>query len=613
MRRIRDMSDEENEENMDMEMQRELNHLRAKYVALQKEKNSLKIYNDAYTRINESEINSLLAEQNHIMTDLHLATCSSNLTRDTSNCVKLESRLLNKVNVADCIRRERALLKERNAQIHDWEERVKNQREASAKIKFQNERQLSAAVFEKRQSVLESRLHLHITKFNATLAKNEKIRDCLLTLKNEKRKFLVRFKALSQRHKANHAQITKILDRSINMYEQTEEIKNKQEILLDKCEKDRWQRESDMKELELSIAEIQRSTRFMQEKANQRSDQLNERMERERLLMDQSLMEQTQKLNRLEEAWKRVTDLILESEHTAQTKGEIVEIILDKFKLLEEGHFAVYNDVNFQTDAVARLQFQLADVRRQLPNPNKPVNEVAEMSMSGAESDTLLKDVSNEHADSELQLIKFDQEQLDEEYEEAVADIRESVKQMESLMSTVPGVFDKLQAGTKNPAIPVTHNNDLNPEEISRLLAAIEEQANNLILTVFHNQQDYTKMFRRFAHSQIPSDDMVKIHDLEINVPSSMDMRSLRVYTTCKGNDMDGHQVSIDVDDLLEDIDWPVQGAELQDLVEEHMVLKKRILLESRKSRRSTIFGQTKDYSGNRKSIARATIHNPMS
>merc|ERR1711881_200875 len=192
--------------------------------------------------------------------------------------------------------------------------------------------------------------------YNDTLAKNERIRDQIVTLMNEKRKFTVLYKALSERHKENHAQITRILDRGISLYEQIEDIKTKRELCLDRYEKDRWQRESDIKELGLSIAEIQRSFKFMEEKANMRSEQVQEKLGRDMALRVQHDLERAEKLRRLELAWKRVTDLILESEHATQSKEEIVEIILDKFKLLEEGHFAVYTNVNFQNDEIANLQ-----------------------------------------------------------------------------------------------------------------------------------------------------------------------------------------------------------------------------------------------------------------
>ena len=134
-------------------------------------------------------------------------------------------------------------------------------------------------------------------------------------------------------------------------------------------------------------------------------------------------------------------------------------------------------------------------------------------------------------------------------------------------------------------------------------MAAIEDQLNNLILTDLLGNENYAKRFKRYAFEQTPTDDMVKSTEIEIGIPSSMDLRSLKVYTTCKTHDLEAQQVSIDVDDLLDGVTEPIEGKQLDNLVKEHMDLKRRILLDSRKKRRSTIF------SSGRQSISRATVH----
>jgi len=617
-------SDDENEENIEHALRKELDHLRAKYATLLKEKNSLRIYNDAYTVINENEINQLLSEQGNLKKELELASSSSNAIRDQSNCSKLEELIINKGTVLDKIRNERKNLETINHDIYNWEEKVKNQREASAKIKFQKERQLSAAVFEKRQKVLESRLHLHITKYNDTLAKNERIRDQIVTLMNEKRKFTVLYKALSERHKENHAQITRILDRGISLYEQIEDIKTKRELCLDRYEKDRWQRESDIKELELSIAEIQRSFKFMEEKANMRSEQVQEKLGRDMALRVQHDLERAEKLRRLELAWKRVTDLILESEHATQSKEEIVEIILDKFKLLEEGHFAVYTNVNFQNDEIANLQNLVMKTKSSLqssvPAASSATTGSNEAEVHGIPSDMSayvrpLSSDSGRTSEGSFTEIDMENAMLDAQFEEATTIIMQSNELLDKAALALPGLFSRVQGHPSILDLPLHDSKNVSAADTKCYLGAIEERVNFCILQNYHGSEKLLKLFKRQIAEQIPNDSIVANNNIEIGIPSSMDLKSLRIYAKVKAaHDVMEQAISIDVDDLLEEVDEPLHGAELDDLVKEHMALKEKIILESRRHRRSTIFGQEKDPGASyRRSLSRASYSAPAS
>jgi len=591
-----DTSSEISERSYNKGQENQATRLRRKYEMLVNEKERMAGTVECLHAIDQNEINRLLAYQQNILKELELASSSANYTRDKSNREKLEHLLIQKEEIMSNTSAKKQSLDSLNRNIKEWEEKVHNMRIESSKVKYSNLDKYCASVLEKRERVLESRLHGINKNFNNTLARNAKIKDTISTQQNEKHKFQNKYDRLSTRHVQNQFEISQILDKGLSIHDQIEDMRTKTELMFEKDERDKQQFEFEFRNESLVMSNARKLKNFMVSKDNSREDQLDEKFERLITKFEEADREREDRLKRLEKAWDRIVSLILSSDHHKQNRHAVTRLICQKFRMYNEEHMSSYHENNFVEDAIAEVLRRIDetdfdrknDLKRQNSHDSsKNVKFIEAAGMESRKMSTVTEVVTLKN--NELRVVQENIKLADESNADISKEMLEDETIMKNVLSKIGGMIE--HAGTHELDGSMIDQENLKMADVEKIVGEIEDRYNLYINYNYQSMPGGVKFWKQYIdmnNSEAQHQhEMHKTRPIEIPIPSKIDFIT--------GQKTETGFNPLDVDLVLDDYEVSgllKPGAELNKLVRVHMGIKEKQILDQKKRRRSTIFGK---------------------
>ncbi|XP_077970797.1 outer dynein arm-docking complex subunit 1-like isoform X2 [Styela clava] len=442
----------------------ELEKLQRKYRIMEGDRQAYALESQDLIRRQLAEIEKLQSERSELMKDLNLAESKCNQDKDKTNISDLIKLLDEKDLCEQEIEQERETQEKLDAEIKEWEKKVKDQR---INMGGNEATRCVAQQTQKRMSVLEGRLHRALSKFNTSLTKNATLRDHIETLRIEKGRFQQLHKKLDKELKDLKREIGQVIEASTLAYDQRDEAQNKILLLREKSEKDLQQFNAEIKELQRVIDHDKTLREFMMVKGITRSteDGMLDRKGKEMKKRGDG----RKSIESYENAFREIEEI------TGQTD---IDALVAKFIQVEDNNFALFNYVNEQNNEIERLHDAIEQI---LKNIHGFESEGDQMESERAE---ILRDL--EHSISVAS----------KESEHSKKQLTNTLKILDQLKRGISSIFNKI--GCDNQALSdlLGSAEGVKDDNMMQYLGLVEQRANELLAAqAYIDSQDFEKPY----------------------------------------------------------------------------------------------------------------------
>jgi len=424
-----------------------------------------------------------IAQKEHeaLLTDMRVVSSTTREKSEMKYTKRIEDLLIEMASVQSKLELEKEKQTRIDDQIIVMERTIQRARaEKAYKLKTQlpfENHELSTKRLQKKSRVLENRLHQESSKFNEFCAKNEQLREKIVTLKQEKRKFVHKKHHLEHEFVSNKDKTAAFIAKAIAWHEQTKEVIHKRDFLMKDFKEILSRLKSEEIELERQILKQRRENRFQGGKITDRTVAWNDKLKRDRKKLQKLDNIRRAKLSNLENAWNKLAKMTLQDNEGGRmaqrhsnltgfrrTKSDIRDDMVKRFMAGEDANFELFDMCNFQTEELKKLKDQLRQVR-----------ELCTDYMSADNYDAYMNT-------EEMNFITKNSEILDIEKECFSERSAVSATTIEQLDGGVENLIERLRVDFEAFNLPFKHDSSDNKlEEYPILFAFLEQKLNEFL------------------------------------------------------------------------------------------------------------------------------------
>ncbi|XP_055957774.1 coiled-coil domain-containing protein 63 [Patella vulgata] len=358
------------------------------------------------------QIKALQKENREISTVLRLTESERNSNWDENNTMMLQEL----VEKEDCYKQqkdeEREKIRKLDEEIRKIEKEIRVERKPVDSVP-------SEMMIQKRTTVLENRLDQSTVKFNEQLAVNAELRLEIDHSRREKGMFEIFYNKLNTELQQLRKGSSEFIQEASQAYEQRDEAHNIMVALKDRNEKDQFQHEVEMKELQRIIDHDNKLKEFMMIKSSDRADfKEEEEAKKNKNKRDGDIGAVVAQIESFEEAFEQIKKI---------TGQDDINTITKEFLTKENENFAFFNFVNELNNEVDNLQEEIINIKQ----------EICRFEEDDFKMQTDRKDFYEE--------FKFQAKCAKEEMEETEERIDECVDIVEKLTDGVESLFNCLK------------------------------------------------------------------------------------------------------------------------------------------------------------------------
>ncbi|XP_077582531.1 taste receptor type 1 member 3 isoform X2 [Stigmatopora nigra] len=418
----------------------EVAKLLRQYRIMDADRQAYKIQAQQQMRKQQQEIEKLTAEQKEMEHKLSAYNSLSRQKKDKTNAERIKVLQEQRERLDEELEKETQHQRELQKEISSMEIKLKGLRKGNSST---SDIQRSAhRRNEEALCTLENKLQGGLTKFNEQLTKNSRLREDLQTLQIERVRFMRLHDRLLQECKDMRRKISEEIHLSNAAHDARVEAQSKLAMIREKAEKELFQYNTEMRELERVISHECSLKDFITAKYSQKMDQ--ERTE-------SGLKEQRTK----ESTDESPDDLNVFFQKIQSVTGEEdPEMMVSRFIQGEDRNFALFNFVNEQNNEAELLREQISQIQEEMKHfQEKALRQEEDYRCS-------LRDVDERRKQAELQTEDFENRAV------ILSKTLEEVKK--GVSSLVSGVECEMEDA-------------INDNNIMQYLSAVEQKTNQLL------------------------------------------------------------------------------------------------------------------------------------
>ncbi|KAM4651690.1 outer dynein arm-docking complex subunit 1 isoform 1-T2 [Discoglossus pictus] len=457
---------------MDLEgmAESELVKLQRKFRLYEADRQTFGVESQETIRRQLAEMQSLEKEREELLKNLDISESRSNQARDQGSRKKLNYLLEQQDELEEQLSAEKQNITSLEHEIKTWEKKLyeqkKQERASSSTIQKNTQAQ-------KNTKVLENRLDRALTRFNAQLAKNAKMREEIDILRIERYRFEQLYKKLEKELLQTRKEIGAMIDESSAAYSARDEAQTKMLQLKEKAEKDLNQHTAEIKELQRIIDHDRRLKEFMGIKTQERSiseEVLDAKRKRERDEIEKKKRDPTEEsIETYEQAFQQIRSV---------TGEDNLDILVNRFIEVEDRNFALFNYVNEQNNEIERLMEQIEEIKKQ----------IEDFKTQGVRLDqehrAILKNIESKRTEAMKQADGY-QEQL-----------KSIMKILDQLKPGIDSLFKKINCDRSILDEMLGSSSSIRETNIMQYLGLIEQKTNEILATrSFLDSKNYDKPY----------------------------------------------------------------------------------------------------------------------
>jgi len=422
-----------------------------------------------------------LNEHKALLTDMCVVSSTTREKAEMKYTKRIEDLLIEMSSVESNLEREKDKQSRIDDHIRTMERQIQAARMQKAQLKktqlpFQNH-DLTSKQLQKKSRVLENRLHLESSKFNLLLSENELLREKIVTLKQEKKKFVHQKQQLQSEFIGNKDKSAAYVTKAIAWHEHIKETIKKRDFLMRDFKDILSRFKSEEIELERQILNQRSENVFQGGKITDRTSAWKEKRERERQEIAKMDKARAAKLSSLETAWNKLSALTLQNMVTLRpglgqtkrksltsfekSKEDIREDIVGRFKYAEEANFELFELCNFQTEELKKLKEKLE--RATEKSHDLTIEATGAQYESGAQLFTVNRTIED---------LAFDHEVASESH-------NMNIKALDDLDKGVSELMGRLRVNFGELDLPFKKDSDKNElEDYGKYFGCLEDQIN---------------------------------------------------------------------------------------------------------------------------------------
>ncbi|KAG6921017.1 coiled-coil domain containing 114, partial [Chelydra serpentina] len=302
-----------------------------------------------------ADLQRLEKEREGLLRELRVVEGRANRQREQGQAGSLRALLRHQDQVEEQAAAERRTVAQLDQEIRSWEKRLAGlaKQAGSAGVS-----QRHKAQGQRRVRTLENQLDKAVARFNSQLALNTGLREELETLRIERGRFEHLYRRLERELQETRKAIGAMVDSSSSAFDARDEAQTKLGQLREKAEKDLAQHGAEMKELQRVLDHDRRLRHFLDIKVQERmftQEALEAKRKREQEEAEGKHRDPREEmLESYEAAFKQIQQL---------TGEDDMDVLVEKFRAVEDENFAQFNYINEQNNELERLGERITQVR----------------------------------------------------------------------------------------------------------------------------------------------------------------------------------------------------------------------------------------------------------
>ncbi|XP_060708398.1 coiled-coil domain-containing protein 114 [Hemiscyllium ocellatum] len=417
-----------------------------------------------------AEIENLEKEREELMLNLRLLDSKRNQKEDQENIESVQNMLGYQEELEDQIAREKQMIMDLEHEVKILKQKIFEQKKGLSKnvnVQLMNEQTV------KNIGIMEDRLDRALRKFNTQLTRNGELREQIDTLRVERARFEQLQKKLGKELLEIRKEIGSVIDTSTAAYEARDEAQTKMQQMKEKAEKDLALHAAEMKELQRVIDHDRKLKEFMGIKTQERlseDEALHGFHKRERgdsARKKKDTREETVEM--YEAAFQQIRAL---------TGEDNLNVVVAKFKEVEDRNFALFNYINEQNSEIERLQEEIVDIQAQI--------EVFKSQEQQREQEhkVILKKIETQQEEASKQATKYDNR------------IKGVRKILDQLKEKIDSLFNGMNCDRSVLDEMLGSSSGIRDNNVMQYLGLIEQRTNELLsIQSYLASKDYDKPY----------------------------------------------------------------------------------------------------------------------
>ena len=364
-----------------LEAQQELADLQRQYRCMRNDKKMYTEETENTIRRQKAAIESLLSENEELVTVNKVAGSQYNEVFDLENVKRLRQLLDREEEVQEEIRNEKERIAELDAKVGAKKEKVNEQRKkpkGRGRLRQVDASKSITVINQKHMRVLHNRLDNASKKFNLAMADNQLLREYIVHIERQK----ARFQELEKRLRTELVEGKKEIDRVSEMatahFNARDEAQHRMASLRERAERDLAAYNTEIKNVMRIIDHDRKLREFMKTKSEDRVNILEAELKVREL---KKLVNQVAGLKQEASKYEDIFEKIKEATGVEDT-GTLVESFIEQ----EDNNFGLFNYVNAMNNEIEAHQDEIKFLNE----------ETEEVKMEGVANDVRRKDILKE-------------------------------------------------------------------------------------------------------------------------------------------------------------------------------------------------------------------------
>ncbi|KAF2904861.1 hypothetical protein ILUMI_01332 [Ignelater luminosus] len=416
-------------------------------------------------------IQILQKEQNNVLTDLNVATCSTKKKQDAEVTANLCALLGEHDSFQGMINEKKAHLHEIDIQI----EMVKKQ-VIEMRAKQVTDEQYQARVLQGQKTVegLENKLDTVIKRFCTIMTENRKMREEIDHLLLERINFNKIWEKLISNLNKGKSFMMDLIEQATIAYDQREEWCSKLQALRMRAHSDLMMHTQEMQELQRKLDHDGKLEEFLAVKGQKR------------LMKDLEEKEQRKREQRRENMQKQLNEYKEMLAHIMEATGvEDIDSLAIKFAKQEEENFAVFNYINV-------LHKEIEEITDELVQLHKEIDEQTELNNSRASQQT-----------TTLTKLKHELQSATFKADNTQNDLNKTQNKLSQMYSGIDKLFKIVKCSNAPFLELLGDNTTINDYNVLLYLEMLEQRVSELIMNVYYKQKTAPKKTKTEAAKEV--------------------------------------------------------------------------------------------------------------